>query len=216
MLWFHNAYFRIITFFVIIPVLEFINFQLKEQTENLMQPNFKNNGSSSDKNGAKQYKQFMSNLMSVLGITTYFIFYGTTYTDINGRASRRVHGTLFEYFGFTNQVVWFFTKYSLIILILSYQKFRMTQEFCSLHFVYGRFGVMIKKFYISNYFYINLIVMGTIILIFEAYMCMNIENELRAYIMMVPFFCVCVAINYFHVAFHTCKWLFFKVLACIK
>lgn len=152
----------------------------------------------------------------MLAITAYFIFYGGTYTNINGRASRRVHETLFEYFGISDSVVWCLTKYSLIILIVSYQKFRMTQEFYSLHFVYGRLHVMINKFYVQNYFYMNLIVLGVCILIFEFLHCTKIEAELRAYIMMVPFFCICVGINYLHLIFHTTKWILLRFLACIR
>jgi hypothetical protein len=129
----------------------------------------------------------------------------------------RAHGTLMETFGanFCNQFVWNLVKYTPYILVLAFLKLRTLKQFDSSYFLRVGFWTMIKEIVVKAYFYLGLSVLGGFLLVFEFSMSFNIEAEMRAFIFIVPFFGICLGVEYVMVGLVVSKWCVFRVMRCM-
>lgn len=108
MLWFHNAYFRIIIFACIVPCYEGIMFVYS----------YIFSGGSMAK--VTYEKLFISNMFYFNSICLYFIFLGTTITNVNIRAGERANYVQMGEFYINTGFIYAITKYSLQILSIAF------------------------------------------------------------------------------------------------
>ena len=104
LLWFSNAYFRIIIFAGIFPIYEFIFLRIKEAfpLDN------------------KNLKRIVTNLFLFQALTLYFTFYGTTISNVNIRAANRAHNIQMGEFFIESGIIFAVTKYCIQVLCILY------------------------------------------------------------------------------------------------
>ena len=95
LLWFSNAYFRIIIFAGIFPIYEFVFKHIKEKFPLVV----------------KNEKRIVINLFFLQALTLYFTFYGTTISNVNIRAANRAHNIQMGEFYIESGIIFAITKY---------------------------------------------------------------------------------------------------------